>query len=83
MKEAVDDMVPVEKELKAAGFDVKVRIERGAPHTKILEVAEQEKASPIVIGSHGRSNLGEMLLGSVSEHVIRHARVPVLVVKRD
>jgi len=36
----------------------------------------------IVIGSHGMSNVKEMLMGSVSEQVIRKARKPVLVVKR-
>jgi nucleotide-binding universal stress UspA family protein len=35
----------------------------------------------IVVGTHGRSGLGRLLLGSVSEHVIRHAAVPVLVVR--
>jgi nucleotide-binding universal stress UspA family protein len=38
--------------------------------------------SAIVIGSHGRSNVAEMLIGSVSEKVIRRCRVPVLVIKR-
>ncbi len=50
---------------------------------KILEVAEREDVSVIVLGSHGRSNFEEVLLGSVSEEVVRKARVPVLVVKRD
>lgn len=73
----------LESELSEAGFEVKVRIERGRPHSRILEVEVEEGVSVIVLGSHGRSNLGEMLLGSVSEHVIRHSRKPVLVIKRD
>lgn len=73
----------VESELREAGFAVKVRIERGRPHSKILEVEEEEEGvSVIVLGSHGKSNLSEMLLGSVSEHVIRHSKKPVLVIKR-
>jgi len=42
----------------------------------------KEDISLIVIGSHGRSNLEEMLLGSVSEKVIRKCKKPVLVIKR-
>jgi nucleotide-binding universal stress UspA family protein len=45
-------------------------------------VAEEENPSVIVIGSHGKSNLEEMLLGSVSEKVVRKAKHPVLVIKR-
>jgi len=50
LKEAVDEMAPVEKELKEADLEVKKRIERGAPHAKILEVAAEEGISAIVIG---------------------------------
>ncbi|MGQ9748471.1 universal stress protein [Desulfosoma sp.] len=39
--------------------------------------------SAIILGSHGRSNLSSVLLGSVSEYVIRHAKKPVIVVRRD
>jgi nucleotide-binding universal stress UspA family protein len=83
LAEAFAQVKPIEAELKNAGLDVKVRVERGIPHSKILEVAEEEKVSAIVLGSHGRSNLGDMILGSVSDHVIRHSRKPVLVIKRD
>jgi len=49
---------------------------------KILEIEAEESVSVIVLGSHGKSNVKEMLLGSVSEHVIRNCRKPVLVIKR-
>lgn len=81
--EAYEKVKPYESELKEAGFVVKVRIEHGVPYFKILEVEEEEGASVIVLGSHGKSNLREMLLGSVSEYVVRHAKKPVLVIKRD
>jgi len=64
------------------GFKVKVRIERGVPLNAILWIESHEDVSLIVIGSHGRSNVEKMLLGSVSENVIRKAKMPVLVVKR-
>lgn len=39
------------------------------------------KADLIVIGTHGRSGVGRLLMGSVAEHVVRHASVPVLLVR--
>jgi nucleotide-binding universal stress UspA family protein len=48
-----------------------------------LEVAKKEDVSIIILGSHGRSNLSSVLLGSVSDHIIRHSPKPVLVIKRD
>jgi nucleotide-binding universal stress UspA family protein len=44
-------------------------------------VAESEGADLVVVGSHGRSGLRAALLGSVSRHVVDHARCPVVVVK--
>ena len=49
---AYDEAKSIESELKQAGLDVKVRIERGAPQPTILNIAEEEGDSAIVIGSH-------------------------------
>jgi nucleotide-binding universal stress UspA family protein len=72
----------VEDYLKKSGLDVKTRIEKGIPFRNILRVEEEEKVSAIVIGSHGKSNIKEMFLGSVSEKVIRKSSKLVLVVRR-
>jgi nucleotide-binding universal stress UspA family protein len=72
----------IEAKLKQKGFTVKVRIEAGVPLREILKAEEEEKVSAIVIGSHGKTNLEQMVLGSVSEKVIRLSKSPVLVVKR-
>ena len=72
----------VEKELVDAGLKVKLRLETGMPFREILRVENEEKVSITVIGSHGRSNLEEIFLGSVSEKVIRKSKNPVFVVKR-
>lgn len=64
------------------GFSVTSIVENGVPFKTIIDVAMREKVSLIVLGSHGRSNIAEMLLGSVSEKVIRKSPVPCLVVKR-
>lgn len=82
-QEAWEAMRPIEEELKGMGYEVTTRVEEGAPQTKILEVADEENVSAIILGSHGRSNLSAVLLGSVSDYVIRHSKKPVIVIKRD
>ncbi|MBN2297974.1 MAG: universal stress protein [Deltaproteobacteria bacterium] len=79
---AMKKAVFVRKHLETKGFTVKARIETGIPASKILRAEKEENVSVIVLGSHGRSNLKEMFLGSVSERVIRNAKAPILVVKR-
>ena len=54
----------------------------GNPGMKIAEVAGEEKADLIVIPSHGHHGLQRLLLGSVTERVVRHAECPVLVTRR-
>ena len=80
--QAQDAAASLAETLTDMGLKVKVRIERGIPFKEILRVESEENVSLIVIGSHGKSNVEEMLLGSVSEKVIRKAKKPVLVVKR-
>ncbi len=76
------NMKRIEDNLKERGFTVRTRLERGVPFREILRVEQEEDVSVTVIGSHGVSNVQEMLLGSVSEKVIRKAKKPVLVIKR-
>ena len=75
------ELKAVEDELKKSGFAVKTRIDTGIPFREILKAEQEEDISAIVIGSHGTSSVEEMLLGSVSENVIRKCIKPVLVVK--
>ncbi|PYI56210.1 universal stress protein [Paenibacillus flagellatus] len=49
----------------------------------VLDYAEKHGADLIVIGSRGLGRLGELFLGSVSHYVVQHAKVPVLVIKRE
>lgn len=81
-KERQEKMAPLAAELEAAGFEIKIRIEKGYPVREILKVEKEEAVSAIVIGSHGRSNFSRARIGSVSEKVIRRAKAPVLLIKR-
>lgn len=66
---------------RAAGVQATFLLWDGDPGDGIVAAAESETADMIVVGSHGRSGVGRYLLGSVSDHVVRRARCPVLVVR--
>ena len=53
----------------------------GDPAEVILDAAGRHEADLIVLGTHGRSGVGRLLLGSVAEQVLRRATCPVLTVK--
>jgi Universal stress protein UspA and related nucleotide-binding proteins len=73
----------VEKIGKAAGAEVESRVLKGHPAEKILNFAEDNNIDMIIVGSLGKSGYERILLGSVSEKIIRHAKVPVLVVREQ
>lgn len=60
---------------------VAAAVDFGSPSERILALAEDLQADMIVIGSHGKTALKRLMVGSVAESVLRHARCPVLVVR--
>lgn len=60
---------------------VDTRVTLSEPFWAICQIAEKESVDLIVMGSHGRTGLAQVLLGSVAERVVRHAACPVLVVR--
>ena len=78
--EARNGLKPFENLFSSRGLRVGTEIRVGSPFEEILNAAEHCSADLIVIGSHGRSGLGRLLLGSTTERVIERARCPVLVV---
>jgi len=67
---AKEEMKVIETELKNSRFKVKTRIDKGVSFRDILKEEEEEKdVSVVMLGSHGKSNIKEMLLGSESEKV--------------
>lgn len=71
----------IEENVKAAGIETVPILLKGNPAEKILDFAEEQKVDMIVMGSTGKSGVERFMLGSVSEKVIRHSKVPVLVVR--
>lgn len=81
-RHATDDMQGFLATLpETARSRFQVLIEEGEVTRTILAVAEREQSDMIVIGTHGRTGLSHLLLGSVAERVVRHARCPVLSVR--
>ncbi len=81
--EAKKAITSVEDAGRTAGVEVEPVILEGHPADKILEFAEQEGVNLIVMGTLGRSGLDRFLLGSVAEKVVRHSKIPVMVVKGE
>ncbi len=88
-RQAVKDLV-----IKATGYvnDVKIRAEdagvkaetfvaKNVAYEAIINFAKEQNANMIVMGSHGRTGLKRLLMGSVTEKVIGHTPYPVLVIK--
>ncbi len=71
----------VELRPELVGLQVETRTLGGAPARNMLDAVQEEQADLLVMSSHGRSGLTRLLLGSVAEHVIHHAPVPVLVLR--
>jgi nucleotide-binding universal stress UspA family protein len=81
-EEAEYELKAIEDELTKCGIQVITKIVTGIPLREILKTEEEEDISVIVIGSHGKSNVKEIFLGSVSEKVARKSKKPVLIIKR-
>ncbi len=81
LKHGEELVARVEADLKAAGLRAEGQVVRGDPREAIVHAARAGKADLIVMGSHGRSGLAKLLLGSVASFVVANAPCSVLVVK--
>lgn len=79
--EAAERLQRAEAIAEDHGIDVETQSRVGTPAQEVLEYAERRPIDHIVIGSHGRSGVARILLGSVAEVVVRHSPVPVTVVR--
>lgn len=64
-----------------AGVPVEAIMLEGHPAPEIIDFAEDTAMDLVVIGTTGRTGLNRILLGSVAGHVVRHCKVPVMVVR--
>jgi nucleotide-binding universal stress UspA family protein len=68
--------------LRARGVQVTWEVRNGRPDEAIVEAARDCGADLIAMSTHGRSGLGRLLFGSVAEQVLRHATVPVFLMRQ-
>lgn len=80
-EQAERELTRLETHAVDAGVPVHVRVERGTPRTTITEHLDDVDA--VAMGTHGRTGLRRLLLGSVAEHVLRTSPVPVLTAHED
>lgn len=70
----------IEDLARESGVAYEKTIVEGHPASEILKIAEESKTDIVVMGSIGKTGLGKFLLGSIAEKVVRHSKVPVLIV---
>lgn len=70
-----------EGELQATGLATEAKVVNGDPRTELVEAAIAERADLLIVGSHGRTGVAKLLMGSVAAYVVTHAPCSVLVVK--
>jgi nucleotide-binding universal stress UspA family protein len=63
------------------GIDLHPLLEYGPPAENVMALAERVKASVIIVGTSEKSALDRVILGSVSDHIVRNARSTVIVVR--
>jgi nucleotide-binding universal stress UspA family protein len=66
----------------AAGLAGEIAVVQGVPFQEILDTAKARQVDLIIMGTHGRTGLSHVLLGSVAEKVVRLAPCPVLIARQ-
>jgi nucleotide-binding universal stress UspA family protein len=69
------------EQLKGLAPDAEIVVREASPRPAIVDGALELRCQMIVMGTHGRSGLAHLLLGSVAEYVVRNSAVPVLTVR--
>lgn len=63
-----------------AGVDFEASVETGLPHEEIIQFISRNDVDMVVMGTHGRTGLKRVVIGSVAEKIVRNSPVPVLTV---
>jgi nucleotide-binding universal stress UspA family protein len=67
--------------LRRAGLTAEARTVIGDPRAALMDAARARRVDLVIVGSHGRTGVKKLLLGSVASHVVTHAPCSVLVVR--
>ena len=79
--ERTDAMDKVIRESSGEGLSIKKEFRVGIPFRELIDIAKDEQADLLVMGSKGRSNIAGILLGTTAEKMFRHCPVPLLSVR--
>ncbi|MEJ2760771.1 MAG: universal stress protein [Gammaproteobacteria bacterium] len=81
LKERENELADFVKKHGENDVEISREVRLGDPETEINEMAGEYQADLIIMGTHGRTGLSHLLMGSVTESVLRHANVPILAVR--
>ena len=81
-RDAEEYLAPIAVGLRTRGVFVTSQIRVGRADEQILAAAQELGVDLIAMSTHGRGGLGRLLFGSVAEHVLRHAEVPVFLMRQ-
>lgn len=79
--EAAQAIEEAERAATQRGLEVTTNVRHGVAQEEIVDVAEANPIDLIVVGTHGRTGLDHLVVGSVAEEVVRNAPVPVVTVR--
>jgi len=80
--DAEDYLAPLAARLRGQGVAAACQVRRGRPAEQILAAARESHADLIAMATRGRTGVGRLLFGSVAEEVLRHAPVPVFMIRQ-
>lgn len=80
-KEGEDLLAESRAQAESAGVSLNTHIRQGHAGSEIIALAEELSADLILLGSHGKSEVDRLLLGSVTDYVVRHSRITTTVVR--
>jgi nucleotide-binding universal stress UspA family protein len=80
-KEGQEALTAARQKAKDAGTEIVTHMRQGRAGNEIIHLAEEIGADLIVLGSHGKSNIDRLLIGSVSAHVVKYSTISTLVVR--
>ncbi|MCB9202806.1 MAG: universal stress protein [Flavobacteriales bacterium] len=80
LKNEAKQLKKISKDLNSKEIKNEAVLLQGDPADEILKYADENNADLIVMGSHGRSSFYEAFIGSVSHSVLKHSKIPVLLI---
>jgi len=81
-RESEEYLAPIAAAVRARGVDAAWEVRLGHPAEEIVAAAGEAGADLIAMATHGRTGLGRLVFGSVAESVLRHALVPVFLIRQ-